>query len=95
MTKAMKTNNKSWQAVCEKMLRPVFDRFHDLHGFLGWEGYATLNTDRPNKKDIIIQHWIVGKNVYILRILADGSGWDVFKPVSNTNTVDDTLSAIV
>ncbi len=81
------------------------DRFHELHAVMTWEGYATLNTEIPRQRDIIIQHWYtVGEedenghrrsNFYMVYIWAKGDGWNVFKEVESTGSIEATLKAIV
>jgi hypothetical protein len=90
----------TWQQRVE----PLMKRFRELDARMTWEGYVSLNTDEPDRQDIILQHWYtcrlagVGSAVrhryYIVRIYADGSGWDVFAPVTDKNDVRATLEAI-
>jgi hypothetical protein len=59
-----------------------------------WEGYATLNLDRPRGEDVIIQHWFIPQEngpatFYVVTIFADGSGWNVWRPVSDENSFGD------
>jgi hypothetical protein len=71
-----------------------------------WEGYVSLNTERPRQRDIIIQHWYTSRTkevgdcqvttsrYYIVRIYANGDGWDVFVPIHSGIEIQPTLDAI-
>lgn len=89
-------------------VEPLMKRFREIGARCTWEGYASLNTDKPRQQDIIIQHWYTShseemengytrnwSNYYIVQIWADGSGWNVFKSVDDTNSTEKTLAAIV
>jgi hypothetical protein len=78
-------------------VQPLMDRFHELGARMTWEGYVSLNTDRPQKKDIILQHWYTNNTVlrfYIVLIYTNGSGWEVYSPVTNDISIKTTLEAI-
>ncbi len=77
-------------------------RFRERNGQLLWETTFSLNPDRPRKKDIIVQSWVTTNSDgdrdiahYMVRIYADGSGWDVFGQLDRTNSVQATLDAIL
>lgn len=87
----------TWQERCD----PLMKKLRELNGRCTWEGYATLNLDRPRQKDIIVQHWCVPKqgekegcDYYIVRIYGDGSGWDVFAPLTDDPTIRGVLDAL-
>jgi hypothetical protein len=79
----------------QERIEPLMKRLGEVNARCTWEGYASLNTDRPRQKDIILQHWYTDRGYYIVQIWADGSGWNVFKTVDDTNSVEKTLAAIV
>lgn len=85
----------SWQ----EQVRPLMDHLRKLSARMTWEGYVSLDLDRPNKKDIILQHWYTVSSegtahYYIIRIYSDGSGWDVYTPVNNSLDIQETLDLI-
>ena len=89
------TERPRWQNRTE----PLFDRLRELDAVLTWEGYASLNTDKPRQKDVIIRHYYTqgedGKHrYYVVTIWADGSGWNVFRPVHDGVETQPTLNAI-
>src|SRR5579872_49636 len=48
-----KADEVRWQ----ERVKPLMARFRELNARMTWEGYVSLNTDRPQQKDIILQHW--------------------------------------
>jgi hypothetical protein len=103
----MKTKNND-PAAWQERVQPLMKRLVEVGARCTWEGYATLNTDRPRQKDIIIQHWLTShsetmengyernwSNLYIVQIWSDGSGWNVFSEVCKENDTAKTLAAIV
>ena len=87
--------DKAWQAIVEERIRPLMDRLRELNARCQWESYVALNPDRPKKTDIVLQHWTTKNGTYIVRIYANGDGWDVFKPVTESIEIKPTLEAIV
>lgn len=79
-------------------VKPLMEHLHKIDARMTWEGYVSLNLDRPKQKDIILQHWYTMNDntprYYIVRIYTDGGGWDVFAPVCDLNEIEPTLAAI-
>jgi hypothetical protein len=94
------TKTRIWHERAE----PLFKKFRELNGRCFWETYASLNTDRPHQKDIVIQHWYVAYpategrrgsgRYFMVYIWTDGSGWNVFGELDRSGDIDAALAAI-
>lgn len=73
----------------EERVAPLHDHFVKLGAKLAWR----IRDDSLG--NILVECWLTGTTSYLVRIWEDGSGWDVYKPVSESNKVEDTLAAVV
>jgi hypothetical protein len=98
---------KDTRPVWMQRVDPLMKRLRDVGARMTWEGYASLNTDKPRQQDIIIQHWYTShseklengydrnwSSCYIVTIWADGSGWNVWRQVDDSPEIQPTLDAI-
>lgn len=88
----------TWQ----ERIKPLYDRFHELNGYVAWEGFISLDPDRPTKKDLLIQHWVLFKDdedfqkvvYYLVRVDLNDGGFEVYKPVTESPMIQDCIDVI-
>lgn len=86
----------------KERIKPLYDKFYELGGYITWEGAISLDSDRPLKSDLLIQHWVVfhGEGLerkcryYIVRIDLVTGGFEVYKPVVDSPMIQDCIDAI-
>ncbi len=79
--------------ACEEMIKPLDDRLREVGARFVNEWDGPLQVDgRPS---CLWALYTTGAKNYLVQIHQDGHGWQVWISASDTNSVEDTLAAII
>lgn len=83
---------KEEQVKGAERMKPLLDHLAKIGARFLSNWYSVKKRGGP---ETLWQLYSTGKRCYLVEIMPGGDGWEVWKPVSDTNNVKQTLASIV